>query len=388
MTKMRQWTVLTVIAVLVVFAGGGCCWSSRSSSKISGVKAQAATQQQANQVLLQQIAAREAQKKTLPASRRSCRSSSAQVPTLPDEPEHHPAAELVGLRGRRQPGVHHTGRGRRLAAAPTGDRDDRRLPSSLPPSGTLVELPVTMSAHRAPTRTSSRTSSCSRSCRGRCSSRSSRLCPIDRRGAVVRRHDQLHRAGPADRDHPAAGRSSRRHDGRRLLLAAGGRNAPATTTLPGATTPATTATTPATTPASPAATTTPAPTATARRTRSSSMTETSILPVSSDDPQPPSYDSQAPEEGGAAGANRRKLLIVGGVAGVAVVAARRSCCCTAGRRARRRQTVVRCRTARPPATGSGRQGALGQQAKVDDAAEEGKAQAGAQPVHPAVRGSA
>lgn len=51
------------------------------------------------------------------------------------------------------------------------------------------------------------------------------------------------------------------------------------------------------------------------------MTETSILPVTSDEGQPPSYDSQPPEEGGAAGANRRKLLIAGGAAGAVVIAA-------------------------------------------------------------------
>jgi hypothetical protein len=49
------------------------------------------------------------------------------------------------------------------------------------------------------------------------------------------------------------------------------------------------------------------------------MTETSILPVSSDNAQPPG-DHQEPDEGGAAGANRRKLFIAGGVAGVAVLA--------------------------------------------------------------------
>jgi hypothetical protein len=49
------------------------------------------------------------------------------------------------------------------------------------------------------------------------------------------------------------------------------------------------------------------------------MTETSILPVSSDNAQPPG-DYQDPDDGGAAGANRRKLFIAGGVAGVAVLA--------------------------------------------------------------------
>jgi hypothetical protein len=51
------------------------------------------------------------------------------------------------------------------------------------------------------------------------------------------------------------------------------------------------------------------------------MTETSILPVTSDEGQPPSYDSQPPDEDGAAGANRRKLLMAGGVVGAVVIAA-------------------------------------------------------------------
>jgi hypothetical protein len=49
------------------------------------------------------------------------------------------------------------------------------------------------------------------------------------------------------------------------------------------------------------------------------MTETSILPISSDNAEPP-VGSQPPEDGNAAGANRRKLLIVGGAAGAVVVA--------------------------------------------------------------------
>jgi hypothetical protein len=50
------------------------------------------------------------------------------------------------------------------------------------------------------------------------------------------------------------------------------------------------------------------------------MTETSILPISSGNAQPPSGDDASSDEGGLAGANRRKLLIAGGVTGVAVVA--------------------------------------------------------------------
>jgi hypothetical protein len=49
------------------------------------------------------------------------------------------------------------------------------------------------------------------------------------------------------------------------------------------------------------------------------MTETSILPISSSNAQPPNGDQDGSDEGSAAGPNRRKLFIVGGVAGAAVV---------------------------------------------------------------------
>jgi Tfp pilus assembly protein PilO len=75
MTKMRQWSLMTVIAVVIVFAGGWLLLVKPQQSKITSVKAQATSQQQANQVLLQEIVARQAQQKQLP-----------QVPTVPDEP--------------------------------------------------------------------------------------------------------------------------------------------------------------------------------------------------------------------------------------------------------------------------------------------------------------
>jgi hypothetical protein len=49
------------------------------------------------------------------------------------------------------------------------------------------------------------------------------------------------------------------------------------------------------------------------------MTETSILPVSTDSSQPPNGDHDGSDDDGAAGANRRKLFIAGGVAGAAVL---------------------------------------------------------------------
>jgi Tfp pilus assembly protein PilO len=86
MTKMRQWTALTAVAVLVIFAGGWLLLVKPQHSKVSSLQAQAASQQQSNQLLLQQITARQAQQKLLPHEQAQLQKLSTQVPTIPDEP--------------------------------------------------------------------------------------------------------------------------------------------------------------------------------------------------------------------------------------------------------------------------------------------------------------
>jgi Tfp pilus assembly protein PilO len=86
MTKMRQWSLMTVIVVVIVFAGGWFLLVKPQQSHISSVKAQAVSQQQANQVLLQQIVARQGQQKQLPHEQAQLQKLATQVPTVPDEP--------------------------------------------------------------------------------------------------------------------------------------------------------------------------------------------------------------------------------------------------------------------------------------------------------------
>jgi Tfp pilus assembly protein PilO len=86
MTKMRQWSLMTVIAVVIVFAGGWLLLVKPQKSQISSVKAQATTQQQSNQVLLQEIVARQGQQKQLPHEQAQLQKLATQVPTAPDEP--------------------------------------------------------------------------------------------------------------------------------------------------------------------------------------------------------------------------------------------------------------------------------------------------------------
>jgi hypothetical protein len=100
------------------------------------------------------------------------------------------------------------------------------------------------------------------------------------------------------------------------------------------------------------------------------MTETSILPVSSDNAQPPG-DHQDSEDGGAAGANRRKLLIAGGVAGVAVLAVAAfmllhggSSSATPGAAVVPHGTVKPAVSAQPTSAGSGKKTTLPKKSKV------------------------
>jgi Tfp pilus assembly protein PilO len=86
MTKMRQWTALTAVAVLIIFAGGWLLLVKPQHSKVASLQVQAASQQQSNQLLLQQITARQAQQKLLPHEQAQLQKLSTQVPTLPDEP--------------------------------------------------------------------------------------------------------------------------------------------------------------------------------------------------------------------------------------------------------------------------------------------------------------
>jgi type IV pilus assembly protein PilO len=142
MTKMRQWSLMTVIAVVIVLAGGWMLLVKPQRSNISSVKAQAVTQQQANQVLLQQITARQAQQKQLPHEQAQLQKLATQIPTVPNEPEMirtlQSAASGAGVNLLSlTPGSVTT---ITAAASSTGTAT---LPSTA--AGTLVELPISIS---------------------------------------------------------------------------------------------------------------------------------------------------------------------------------------------------------------------------------------------------
>jgi type IV pilus assembly protein PilO len=250
MTKMRQWTLMTVIAVVIVFAGGWLLLVKPQGSKISGVKAQAATQQQANQVLMQEIASRLAQKKTLPAEQAQLQKLSVQVPTLPDEP---------GLIRQLQSSA--TGAGVNLititpgaATAVTVAATTTTLPSTTPES--LVELPLSMSIVGTYANVESYLQLLENLPRAMLVTDFS-LCPVAGGGAGCTAVTL-----PANYTPPAEALGVNLSAD--VFFSPPGSVTPSTTTtLPGATAPTTTSTTPATTPASPAATTAPVPTATA-----------------------------------------------------------------------------------------------------------------------------
>jgi Tfp pilus assembly protein PilO len=259
---------MTVIAVVVVIAGGWLLLVKPQGAKISAVKAQAATQQSANQVLLQEIAARMAQKDTLPAEQAQLQKLSVQVPTAPDEPgiirqlQSSAAGAGVNL-------VSITPAG---ATAVTATASTATTLPSTAPTAQLVELPLSMSVVGTYANVESYLQLLEKLPRAMLVTQFS-LCPMVSGGsggsctAVT---------VPSNTNVPAQALgvtlSADVFFSPTTPIAAAG----STTTLPGTTAPATTpaspatssttaptaTTSPATTPASPAATSTTAPTAT------------------------------------------------------------------------------------------------------------------------------
>lgn len=86
MSKMRQWTIMTVVAVLVVFAAGWFLLVKPQKSKVSSLKSQSATAEQANQLLLTQIASLQAEQKNLPKQELELQKFSTEVPDNAAEP--------------------------------------------------------------------------------------------------------------------------------------------------------------------------------------------------------------------------------------------------------------------------------------------------------------
>jgi Tfp pilus assembly protein PilO len=86
MTKTRQWTAFTAVAVLVVFAAGWFLLVKPQKSHAADLRGQALTQQQANQLVVSKIAALQAEEKSLPAQQAALQKFSTEVPDNPSEP--------------------------------------------------------------------------------------------------------------------------------------------------------------------------------------------------------------------------------------------------------------------------------------------------------------
>jgi Tfp pilus assembly protein PilO len=254
MTKMRQWSVMTAAAVIIVFAGGWLLLVKPQQSKVSSVKTQAASQQQANQVLLQQIAARQAQQKQLPNEQAQLQKLATQVPTVPDEPgiirslsssASGAGVNLLSL----TPGAATT-----ITATAATSTGAATLPSAA--AGQLVELPVSINVLGSYSNVESYFQLLEKLPRALLVTQFT-LCPATG-GAGAGCSAPTVPTGTSLPDGSMGATISANvfFSPTTPTVAAGG-----TTTLPG-TTPTTAATAPATTPASPAATTTAAPSAT------------------------------------------------------------------------------------------------------------------------------
>jgi Tfp pilus assembly protein PilO len=86
MEKMRQWSILTAVGVVAVFAAGWFLLVSPQKSHAADVRTQAATQQSANSSLRARVDQLQQQKKGLPAQTAKLRKFDAQVPNNPELP--------------------------------------------------------------------------------------------------------------------------------------------------------------------------------------------------------------------------------------------------------------------------------------------------------------
>jgi Tfp pilus assembly protein PilO len=86
MTKIRQWSVLTAIAVLLVFVAGYLLLIKPPESKTSSLKSKAAAQEATNQTLQAQIASLQTEEKNLVVEQRELNKFSTQVPPTVSEP--------------------------------------------------------------------------------------------------------------------------------------------------------------------------------------------------------------------------------------------------------------------------------------------------------------
>src|SRR3954452_14578662 len=86
MNKMRQWSMLTAAAVVVVFVAGWFLAVSPQRHHAADLRAKTATQESANASIRSQVAQLELQKKGLPAQQRLLAKFATQIPDNPELP--------------------------------------------------------------------------------------------------------------------------------------------------------------------------------------------------------------------------------------------------------------------------------------------------------------
>jgi type IV pilus assembly protein PilO len=86
MTKTRQWSVFTVIAVLAIIVAGWFLLVSPQRGQVKDLNAQTASQNSANASLQSQVAQLEQQKQGLPAQQRLLDKIATKIPASPELP--------------------------------------------------------------------------------------------------------------------------------------------------------------------------------------------------------------------------------------------------------------------------------------------------------------
>jgi Tfp pilus assembly protein PilO len=86
MDKLRQWSILTAVGVLAIFAAGWMLLVSPQRSSASELRSQATTQQQANATLQANVSQLEQQKRGLPEQQRLLEQIATKVPNSPALP--------------------------------------------------------------------------------------------------------------------------------------------------------------------------------------------------------------------------------------------------------------------------------------------------------------
>ncbi|HTR71269.1 MAG TPA: hypothetical protein VMH41_13720 [Mycobacteriales bacterium] len=146
MTKTRQWTIFTAVAVVIVLAAGWFLMVKPQQSKTSNLKGQASDQQAANAQLMQQIAALQQEETNLPAQQRALQKFNTQVPDNAAEPTiirqlsaaaNASGIDLVAI----TPG---TASAVNSAATTTGSTGSTSLSGTTAPAGSLVALPLSL----------------------------------------------------------------------------------------------------------------------------------------------------------------------------------------------------------------------------------------------------